>query len=227
MAYLHAQSFCHRDLKPHNILINEQTGVVKICDLGSMKQLDDSTANVSYICSRYFRAPELLMGCQHYSCSIDIWAVGCVMAEMFLRHPIFPGHNTQDQLARIVHMLGSPSIEKLKAISIECHRPEVLMQRFPVVIPKRFEDILPEYASADAIDLIGKMLEYVPRQRVTMADALNHPFFNDLHSAKACLPNGNALPPLFNYTAHEMHYLRQDDDAFINDGSGMEIQARS
>jgi glycogen synthase kinase 3 beta len=211
MGYLHFQNICHRDIKPHNILINEQSGVVKICDLGSMKKLEPGSPNVSYICSRYFRAPELLLGCQQYSCAIDAWAIGCVMAEMYLRHPIFPGHNTQDQLARIIHILGSPSIAQLKAISLECKKPEVLMQRFPVVSTKKFTDILPEYASNDAIDLLGKLLVYVPQQRSTMPEALCHPFFDELHVSNHKLPNGNSFPPLFNFTNEELQYLQMEE----------------
>jgi glycogen synthase kinase 3 beta len=176
-----------------------------------MKKLEPGSPNVSYICSRYFRAPELLLGCQQYSCAIDAWAVGCVMAEMYLRHPIFPGHNTQDQLAKIVHILGAPSVAQLKAISIECKKPEVLMQRFPVVTPKKFTDLLPEYATGDAIDLLTKLIEYVPQQRVSMGNALNHPFFADLHSSKCTLPNGSALPPLYNFTNEELQYIQMQE----------------
>jgi serine/threonine protein kinase len=70
LAYIHSLSVCHRDIKPNNILINEETGVVKICDMGSMKKLESGAPNVSYICSRFFRAPELLLGAEHYSVAI-------------------------------------------------------------------------------------------------------------------------------------------------------------
>jgi serine/threonine protein kinase len=207
LAYIHSMVICHRDIKPHNILINEQTGVVKICDLGSMKKLEDGTPSVSYICSRYFRAPELLMGCEVYSCAIDIWSAACTLAEMFLQHPLFPGHHTQDQLAKIMRILGSPNTTQLKALASENKRPEILLQELPYCPPKKLFEVLPESAPIEASTLLTRMLDYVPSKRITLANAMKHMFFDELRNPETTLPNGMPLPPIANFTNAELAYL--------------------
>ena len=93
LSYLHAQGICHRDIKPQNILVDPSTFELKICDFGSAKKLVVGEPNIAYICSRYYRAPELIFGATQYTNQIDVWSVGCVVAEMVLRTPIFPGNS--------------------------------------------------------------------------------------------------------------------------------------
>jgi serine/threonine protein kinase len=90
MTFVHQKGVCHRDLKPENILMNAE-GVVKICDFGSAKVLSPSGLNTPYIVSRYYRAPELILACSDYTNAIDVWAIGCILAEFLTRRPIFPG----------------------------------------------------------------------------------------------------------------------------------------
>ena len=78
---------------------------MKVCDFGSAKRLIEGEVNVSYICSRYYRAPELIFGATEYNNPIDVWSVGCVIAEMFLGEPIFPGNSSKDQLLKIKVLL--------------------------------------------------------------------------------------------------------------------------
>jgi len=96
MAYVHRQGIFHRDLKPENILMNEK-GVVKICDFGSAKFLNDKL-NTPYIVSRYYRAPELILACSDYSEKIDVWAIGCIFCEFLTLIPLFPGRTEGSQL---------------------------------------------------------------------------------------------------------------------------------
>lgn len=84
MAYIHALGICHRDIKPQNLLVDPTNHVLKICDFGSAKKLLKGEVNVSYICSRYYRAPELIFGATEYNNAIDVWSVGCVIAELLL-----------------------------------------------------------------------------------------------------------------------------------------------
>ena len=84
LAYSHALGICHRDIKPQNLLVNPETHVLKVCDFGSAKRLEKGVINVSYICSRYYRAPELIFGATGYGHCIDVWSVGCVAAELLL-----------------------------------------------------------------------------------------------------------------------------------------------
>ncbi|XP_008485898.2 glycogen synthase kinase-3-like, partial [Diaphorina citri] len=91
LAYIHVLGICHRDIKPQNLLLNPETGVLKLCDFGSAKHLVRGEPNVSYICSRYYRAPELIFGAIDYTTKIDVWSAGCVLAELLLGQPMFPG----------------------------------------------------------------------------------------------------------------------------------------
>ena len=116
MAYVHSQGVCHRDLKPENILMNSE-GVVKICDFGSAKVLSPSGLNTPYIVSRYYRAPELILACSDYTTAIDVWAIGCILAEFLTRRPIFPGKTEGSQLIEQIAILGLPTREELAAMS--------------------------------------------------------------------------------------------------------------
>lgn len=106
LAYIHGLGICHRDIKPQNLLVDHETGVLKLCDFGSAKRLVKDEPNVSYICSRYYRAPELIFGATNYSTAIDVWSSGCVFGEMLLGTPLFPGENRVDQLVEIIKVRG-------------------------------------------------------------------------------------------------------------------------
>jgi len=84
LAYIHALGICHRDIKPQNLLIDPSNHQLKLCDFGSAKRVVKGEVNVSYICSRYYRAPELIFGATDYDPMIDVWSAGCVIAELLL-----------------------------------------------------------------------------------------------------------------------------------------------
>lgn len=109
LIYLKKINIAHRDIKPQNILVNEEKLKLVICDFGSAKQLKVGEPNIAYICSRCYRAPELIFGNTEYTTQIDMWSTGCVLAEMFLNRPIFQGDSNIDQLVEIIKVLGCPS----------------------------------------------------------------------------------------------------------------------
>lgn len=93
--------------------------MAKLCDFGSAKVLTEGQKNISYICSRYYRAPELLMGAIFYTCAVDIWSLGCVVAEMLTNRAFFEGKDTTAMLIKIVKTLGGPSVEDIKGMGLE------------------------------------------------------------------------------------------------------------
>jgi serine/threonine protein kinase len=202
IAYLHLPSVnvCHRDIKPHNLLVDVAAGVLKICDFGSAKQLSPSEANVAYICSRYYRAPELIFGNTFYSTSIDVWSVGCIFAEMLTGEPFFKGDNSMSQLIEIIKVLGTPTKEQLNALTTRTD------MRIPNIQAKQWSQIFKEHVPKSAHELCAKLLEYVPTDRYTPWEALVHPFFDELHDPALKLPHNGAAPPenLFKWSEDEI-----------------------
>ncbi|URD96423.1 shaggy-related protein kinase [Musa troglodytarum] len=129
LAYIHRViGVCHRDIKPQNLLVNPHTHEIKLCDFGSAKKLVPGEPNISYICSRYYRAPELIFGATEYTTAIDMWSVGCVLAELLIGQPIFPGESGVDQLVEIIKILGTPTREEIK-----CMNPNYTEFKFPQI----------------------------------------------------------------------------------------------
>ncbi|BEJ01024.1 hypothetical protein CcaverHIS631_0508810 [Cutaneotrichosporon cavernicola] len=199
LAYIHSVGICHRDIKPQNLLLNPNTGILKLCDFGSAKILVAGEPNVSYICSRYYRAPELIFGATNYTTNIDIWSTGCVMAELMLGQPLFPGETGIDQLVEIIKVLGTPTREQIKTMN-----PNYMEHKFPQIKPHPFTKVFRPRTSPDAIDLISHLLEYTPTARLTAPEALVHHFFDELRTEGARLPNGKDMPELFNFTREEL-----------------------
>lgn len=136
LAYLHALGICHRDIKPQNLLVDAATHVLKLCDFGSSKALVAGEASVAYICSRYYRAPELIFGAQDYTIAIDVWSMGCVFAELVMCRPLFPGETGIDQLVEIIKVLGTPTREQVLAMNksyTEFNFPQVQAQSWDKV----------------------------------------------------------------------------------------------
>ncbi|KAL1328756.1 hypothetical protein HN51_038550 [Arachis hypogaea] len=195
LAYIHTvPGVCHRDLKPQNILVDPITHQVKICDFGSAKVLVKGETNISYICSRFYRAPELIFSATEYTTSIDIWSAGCVLAELLLGQPLFPGENAVDQVAEIFKVLGTPTREEVR-----CMNPNYNNFRFPQIKAHPWHKIFHKKMPPEAIDLTSRLLQYSPSLRCTALEACAHPFFDELREPNARLPNGRPFPPLFNF----------------------------
>ncbi|XP_041000662.1 shaggy-related protein kinase epsilon-like [Juglans microcarpa x Juglans regia] len=198
--YLHrVVGVCHRDIKPQNLLVNPHNHQLKICDFGSAKMLVPGEPNISYICSRYYRAPELIFGATEYTTAIDMWSVGCVLAELLLGQPLFPGESGVYQLVEIIKILGTPTREEIK-----CMNPNYNEFKFPQIKAHPWHKIFHKRMPPEAVDLVSRLLQYSPSLRCTALEACTHPFFDDLRDPNACLPNGRALPPLFDFTAQEL-----------------------
>ena len=216
--YIHKDNICHRDIKPQNLLCNPSTGVLKLCDFGSAKQLDPSESNVSYICSRYYRAPELILCAVRYTCAIDVWSCGCVLGELLLNQPLFPGETGVDQLVEIIKILGTPSTEQTDDMNPEANRNF----HFPIVPSHPWNRVFRNRTPQSALDLANAILEFSPQKRIQSVVALSHPFFDELRIPNQTLPNGAPLPirELFHLTVDECETLVSNAKMAWNGGSG-------
>nr|XP_056703496.1 glycogen synthase kinase-3 alpha [Euleptes europaea] len=199
LAYIHSQGVCHRDIKPQNLLVDPDTAVLKLCDFGSAKQLVRGEPNVSYICSRYYRAPELIFGATDYTSNIDIWSAGCVLAELLLGQPIFPGDSGVDQLVEIIKVLGTPTREQIREMN-----PNYTEFKFPQIKAHPWIKVFKPRTPLEAISLCSRLLEYTPATRLSPLEACANSFFDELREPNTRLPNGRDLPPLFNFSPVEL-----------------------
>lgn len=200
LAHIHGMGICHRDIKPQNLLVDPSRLVLKLCDFGSAKQLVKGEPNVAYICSRYYRAPELIFGATDYSVIIDVWSQGCVFAELLLGTPIFPGSSGVDQLVEIIKVLGTPTKEELKFMNSNYQE-----FKFPQIRAHPLGSVFKPSTSPEAVDVLEKMLRYVPDRRLKAIEICGHTFFDELRSSDTRLPDGSSVPlDMFRFTSEEI-----------------------
>jgi glycogen synthase kinase 3 beta len=198
LAYIHVAGICHRDIKPQNLLVDTRNGVLKLCDFGSAKVLVPGEPNVAYICSRYYRAPELIFGATSYTSSIDIWSAGCVMAEIINGQPLFPGESGIDQLVEIIKILGTPTRDEINAMN-----PAYVNHKFPTIRALPLSKVFKSRSDSAAVEFLPHLLNYTPTKRLTAVQAMAHPYFDELRDPESTF-NGNPLPELFNFSQQEL-----------------------
>lgn len=177
LKYIHSANVLHRDLKPSNLLLNASCDL-KICDFGLARTTSETDFMTEYVVTRWYRAPELLLNCSEYTAAIDIWSVGCILMEIIRREPLFPGRDYVQQLALITELLGSPDDSDLGFLRSDNARKYI--KQLPRVPKQSFAEKYPN-VSPDAIDLAEKMLVFDPSKRITVDEALNHPYLASLH----------------------------------------------
>jgi serine/threonine protein kinase len=178
LKYIHSANVIHRDLKPSNLLLNADCDL-KICDFGLARGVKDDVDLTKYVVTRWYRAPELLCSCTDYDEKIDVWSVGCILAELLGRSPLFPGEDYIKQMDLIFGVLGTPNgREDMNFISNEKAYAYIKRLKKRPKIP--FSEIYPS-ANPQALDLLEKMLMFNPRKRSTVDEALQHPYLEDLH----------------------------------------------
>jgi mitogen-activated protein kinase 1/3 len=208
LKYIHSANVIHRDLKPSNLLVNSNCDL-KICDFGLARGIHhDRTIGktmllTEYVVTRWYRAPEIMLACQEYSKGVDIWSCGCIFAELIKRKPFFAGDDYIDQLTLICEKLGKLQDHELDFITSEKARR--FMRKLPNKPPPPLSRQFPG-APSDALDFMRKMVQIHPRKRVTVEQALAHPFLSQLHS-----PSDEPVAPKpfdFSFENERLHRVR-------------------
>ncbi|CAL9108150.1 unnamed protein product [Musa textilis] len=193
--YLHDNWVLHRDLKTSNLLLNNR-GELKICDFGLSRQYGSPLKPYTHlVVTLWYRAPELLLGAKEYTTSIDMWSLGCIMAELLAKEPLFSGKTEFDQLDKIFRTLGTPNeniwpgFAKLPGLKVRFAKQPYnkLREKFP---PTSFSG-RPTLSEA-GFDLLNKLLTYDPEKRITAEAALNHRWFQEVP-----LPKSKDFMPTF------------------------------
>ncbi|SCU99929.1 LANO_0F04390g1_1 [Lachancea nothofagi CBS 11611] len=201
---LHAAEVIHRDLKPSNLLVNANCDV-KLCDFGLARcagtgvgsKNGDSGQMTEYVATRWYRAPEVMLTAAEYTFAMDLWSCGCILAELLLRRPLFPGKDYRHQLLLIFQVIGSPTSKDL-----ECVRSKRALQylstlpRYPS--NRALRGLLPE-ANPEGMDLLERMLVFDPRRRITAAQALKHPYLKAYHDPHDEPATTKVDPELFTF----------------------------
>lgn len=173
LEYLHMNWILHRDLKPNNLLVNS-AGILKIGDFGLAKFYGSPNRAMTHqVVTRWYRSPELLFGARQYGVGVDIWAVGCILAELLLRVPFLPGESDLDQLTKIFSALGTPSEESWPGVKF---LPDFMQFKPMVGTPLRH---IFTAASVDLLELLDSLLARHPLSRCTCTEALQMPYFSN------------------------------------------------
>uniref|UniRef100_A0A1I7TF49 Cyclin-dependent kinase 7 n=1 Tax=Caenorhabditis tropicalis TaxID=1561998 RepID=A0A1I7TF49_9PELO len=187
MEFLHTHWILHRDLKPNNLLMNSM-GRVKVTDFGLARFFGSPNRNYTHqVVTRWYRAPELLFGARSYGVGIDIWSIGCIIAELMLRNPIFPGDSDLDQLVKIFNVLGCPTEETWPQMGTLNSFVTIKPNNDPLSLSFVFSA-----ASPDLIDLMAGMWTFDPVKRLTCTQALQMEYFRS--QPFCCLDEDLPLP---------------------------------
>ncbi|NXD17732.1 MK13 kinase, partial [Nothocercus nigrocapillus] len=178
LKYIHSAGIIHRDLKPGNLAVNEDCQL-KILDFGLARHADAEMTG--YVVTRWYRAPEVILNWMHYNQTVDIWSIGCIMAEMLTGKTFFKGKDYLDQLTQILKVRGYPGedfVEKLEDKAAKSY-----IKSLPKIPTKDLSVFFPK-ASPQAVDLLDKMLQLDVEKRLTATEALAHPYFDQFRDAE-------------------------------------------
>lgn len=181
--YLHSADLLHRDIKPSNLLLNSECHM-KLADFGLARSIstvgkDEGPVLTDYVATRWYRAPEILLGSTKYTKGVDMWSVGCILGELLCGKPMFPGTSTMNQLQRIITVTGEPKPEDIDAI--QSAFAASMLESIPETEQKTLNELFPQ-AKPEALDLMKKLLQFNPAKRIDADEALKHPFVSLFHN---------------------------------------------
>ncbi|XP_075271527.1 casein kinase II subunit alpha-like isoform X1 [Opisthocomus hoazin] len=197
--FCHSMGVMHRDVKPHNVMIDHEHRKLRLIDWGLAEFYHPGQEYNVRVASRYFKGPELLVDYQMYDYSLDMWSLGCMLASMiFRKEPFFHGHDNYDQLVRIAKVLGTEDLYDY-------------VDKYGIELDPRFNDILGRHSrkrwerfvhsenqhlvSPEALDFLDKLLRYDHQARLTARDAMEHPYFHPIAKDPARIGAAAALAP--------------------------------
>uniref|UniRef100_A0A8P4G9Y9 non-specific serine/threonine protein kinase n=1 Tax=Dicentrarchus labrax TaxID=13489 RepID=A0A8P4G9Y9_DICLA len=203
--YCHSMGIMHRDVKPHNVMIDHQLRKLRLIDWGLAEFYHPSQEYNVRVASRYFKGPELLVDYQMYDYSLDMWSLGCMLASMiFQKEPFFHGQDNYDQLVRIAKVLGTDELFGY-------------LRKYHIELDPRFKDLLGQQSrkrweqfvqtenqhlvSPEALDLLDKLLRYDHQQRLTATEAMEHPYFYPVIKEQSLSNSDNNMVSSGNTTA--------------------------
>lgn len=193
IAYLHMHRILHRDIKPQNILLDKE-GHLKVADFGLSRSFALPTKNYTHeVITLWYRAPELLLGARIYCTSVDMWSIGCILAELIIKQPLFAGDSEIDQVFKVFKLLGTPNNDVWPGVT----RLPDFQASFPqwdIKPPSQHATFSSKpSATTDVKDMLDKLLVYNPTGRLTAEEALNREFFAD--ARLTCPESGCFIKP--------------------------------
>jgi len=183
LKYLHSADIIHRDLKPSNILINSDCHI-KVADFGLARSVastgDDTNIKLTdYVATRWYRAPEILLGSTKYSKAVDMWSVGCILGELIVGKAMFQGTSTLNQIEKVLELIGKPKPEDIE--SIESPHAATILSSINISKKRSFHNFFPN-ASETALDFLRRLLVFNPNHRLTIEEALRHKYVEQFSS---------------------------------------------
>jgi len=190
LMYMHSADLVHRDMKPSNLLLNSEC-LMKVADFGLARSLLQGGTEVDpinpvltdYVATRWYRAPEILLGSTRYGKAVDMWSLGCIFGEMLSGKPVFPGTSTLNQLEKICEITGKPTEAQIQSMKSPFAVTMLDSLQYPAAA-KGWSSVYPT-ATPTALDMLVKLMSFDPSQRITAMEGLRHPYCAQFHDAES------------------------------------------